>query len=49
MPPRWTAKRQELARRRADGTFKAWPGGRAARQEIEGARLLVGSFLADRF
>lgn len=28
MPPRWTPKREKLSRRRADGTFKEWPGGR---------------------
>ena len=36
--PDWSPKRRKLARRRADGTFKIWPGGRGKNDQPYASR-----------
>ena len=46
--PRWTKKRARRARRRADGTFRLWTGGRSKRDlakktnTVHGIRVHIG-------
>jgi len=49
--PKWSRRRARLARRRPDGTFKAWPGGRSKaelpadykRQSFQGIGVHIGA------